>query len=184
MNEFNEQQPDFTERQSSLKGTIKSITDFTGLMLKAFIFSAAFIMFVAQVSIVQGFSMEPNLHTNQRVIIDKLSYEFQEPARGDIVVIDELSSDVPLIKRIVGLPGETVEIRNNQVFINGEMLDEPYLGDISQTNYNPVIVPPEHVFVMGDNRMSSRDSRVFGSIDIYRIRGKVRLSIWPPGIIQ
>lgn len=182
MNENNH--PDETQHESRLEAIFKATSELFSLSIKSIIFTAAFIMFVAQVSIVNGHSMEPNLHTEQRVLIDKLSYEFQEPARGDVVVVEVPDSEVPLIKRIIGLPGETIEIRDNQVFINGALFTEAYLHNIRQSNYGPVTVPAEHVFVMGDNRSASRDSRAFGSVDQYRIIGKVKISLWPPGIIE
>ncbi len=147
---------------------------------KSLIFAVAIIMFIGQVTIVEGRSMEPTLHDNQRLVMDKISYEFYEPARGDVVIIEIPSSDKALIKRVIGLAGETVEIRENQVYINGELLAEPYQPNRPISTHPPITVPTEHIFVMGDNRPHSRDSRAFGTVDIYRVVGKARFSIWPP----
>ena len=164
-------------------GFMRVAFDFFGSLIKSAIIATALILFVMQATVVQGFSMEPSLSTGERLVIDKLTYEFYEPVRGDIIVIEIPDSEIPLIKRVIALPGETVEIRQNQVFVNGQLLIEPYLTDISQANYGPNVVPHEHVFVMGDNRPVSRDSRTFGPVDMYRIVGKARLRIWPPEAI-
>ena len=87
--------------------------------------------FIMQVTYIHGKSMEPNLHTDQRLMVEKISYHFLAPQRGDVVVITIEQSPLPLIKRVIGLPGEVIEINNNQVFINGRPLDEPYLDDIT-----------------------------------------------------
>jgi signal peptidase I len=141
---------------------------------------ALFVMqFVAQAKVVYGQSMEPSLHTGQRLIIEKMSYRFYKPERGDIVVVNVPDSDLPLIKRLISLPGETIKIENGTVFINNIPLNEPYLQNMIQRNYAEMIVPSEHVFVMGDNRLDSRDSRNFGPIHLSQIEGRAWLSFWP-----
>ena len=152
-------------------------------VIQAVILALLIIYFVAQATVVHGRSMEPSLHTNQRLIIDKVSYRFFRPQRGDIVVIDVADSELPLIKRVVGLPGETVEIRDSQVLIDGRVLVEPYLPVMNQADYGPVQVPPETLFVMGDNRLDSRDSRVFGPVAIEQVLGRAWVSYWPLGEI-
>lgn len=145
--------------------------------------------FLAQATRVYGQSMEPNLHTNQRLIVEKVSYHFHGPQRGDIVVLrrpDQSEGDL-LIKRVVGLPGEEVSIRDGLVYVDGLPLDEPYLERDSGGNYGPVRVPPLHVFVLGDNRDASNDSRVFGPVHRNEILGRAWLSYWPPeeiGLVQ
>ena len=128
--------------------------------------------------------MEPNLHTSQRLIVEKVSYKVHIPRRGDIVVIAMDEFEIPLIKRVIGLPGETIEIRENQVYINGHVLQEAYLPDIAQRNWGPTLVAAGHVFVMGDNRRASNDSRSFGPVPVDRITGKAWLSYWPPKEIR
>jgi signal peptidase I len=145
----------------------------------AFVIALLINLFLAQSTYVYGQSMEPNLHTDQRLIVEKVSYRIHAPRRGDIVVLDLETSDVPLIKRVIGLPGETVEIRENQVFIDGISLDEAYLSDVVQRDYGPHTVAIGHVFVMGDNRGASNDSRYFGAVPIDRIVGRAWLSYWP-----
>jgi signal peptidase I len=141
-------------------------------------------LFLAQPRTVHGQSMEPNLHENERVILDLLSYRFREPRRGEIIVIElpERHTD-PLIKRVIGLPGETVEIKGGSVYIDGQPLVEPYLNQSTLGNMAPQIVPEEHVFVLGDNRGASNDSRYFGMVPYSHIIGRAWLRYWPPSEI-
>ena len=145
-------------------------------------------LFLAQATRVYGQSMEPNLHTDQRLIVEKLTYNryFRQylgldgPERGDVVVIDLADQGGELlIKRVVGLPGDSVEIRNNQVFVNNRPLSEPYINDITTGQFGPVTVPPLHIFVLGDNRSYSNDSRNFGTIPLQDVVGRAWFSYWP-----
>ncbi len=142
--------------------------------------------------VVEGQSMEPNLHTGQYLIVNRLAYmqiggfKFGSVHRGDIVVFDypgNPSDDY--VKRVIGLPGETVTIdQNGQVYIDGELLEEPYLGDEGGTPYRhrsgTWTVPEGSYFVLGDNRGSSSDSRSWGMLEQKYIVGKAWLSYWPP----
>ncbi len=148
-------------------------------LIPALIIALLITHFVGERTLVLGQSMEPNLHQNQQLIVDKLSYHFRNPKRGDIVVVDVETSDIPYIKRVIGLPGETLEIKHNRVYINGQVLSEPYLFEVTQPDYGPVEIPPGHVFVMGDNRRHSRDSRVLGPIPLEHIMSRAWISIWP-----
>lgn len=137
-------------------------------------------LFIAQATRVEGQSMEPSLHNNERLIIEKITYRLREPVRGDIVVIrPQQSGTVPLIKRVVGLPGETIEIKQNQVFVNGEPLEEGYLSEPTIGSMAPQIVPEAHVLVLGDNRNASNDSRSFGMIPYEDIIGRAWFRYWP-----
>ncbi|GAB4562763.1 MAG: signal peptidase I [Anaerolineae bacterium] len=141
-------------------------------------------LFLAQATRVYGQSMEPNLHTDQRLVVEKISYRLHFPQRGDIVVIRVPGhSRELLIKRVIALPGETVEIRDGVVYIDGEPLDEPYVIYRSHETLAPRTVPPLSVFVMGDNRSASNDSRVFGPIHRDNIVGRAWISYWPPSLI-
>jgi signal peptidase I len=157
----------------------RSSIETVGALIKALIIAGFIVLFIVQISVVHGHSMEPNIHPKQRIVIEKASYRFHEPQRGDIVVIELPGSNSPLIKRVIGLEGETVEIRDDQVYIDGRLLNESYLTNIQQADYGPTAVPVEHVFVMGDNRPYSRDSRAFGPVDIFRITGRAWFSMWP-----
>jgi signal peptidase I len=137
-------------------------------------------MFLAQATRVEGQSMEPNLHDNQRLIIEKVSYYVHPPRRGDIIVLKlpNHRSDA-LIKRVIGLPGETVEIRDGVVLINGQPLDEPYLNQSTYQGMPPRVVPVGQVFVLGDNRGFSNDSRSFGFVPFSDIVGRAWFRYWP-----
>ncbi len=158
----------------AIKETLETI-------IPAIIIALLINLFLAQATRVYGQSMEPNLHTDERLIVEKVSYKLHPPQRDDIVVLkvrDEAKE--LLIKRVIGLPGETVEVRDGKVLINGEPLDEPYLARPTLGRYGPTVVPPEHVFVMGDNRNASNDSRAFGPVSYNHIIGKAWVSYWPP----
>ncbi|MFQ6101913.1 MAG: signal peptidase I [Anaerolineae bacterium] len=138
-------------------------------------------IFLAQATQVLGQSMEPNLHSAQRVVVEKVTYRFfHGPRRGDIVVIDLPGQTELLIKRVVGLPGETIEVRGGEVYVEGERLEEPWMVKPGGGNYGPQIIPPLHVFVMGDNRGASNDSRNFGPVHIDDVVGHAWFSYWPP----
>lgn len=143
---------------------------------------------VAPTYAIEGESMSPTFHNGNRVILNG-AYRFQSTHRGDVIVFDPpVESTEPYIKRVIGLPGEHVVIENGEVTINGEPLHESYLHGISTTcfhaSYCDVVVPPGTVFVMGDNRPNSSDSRIFGPVDEDAIIGSVLVSIWPPNAIS
>jgi signal peptidase I len=137
-------------------------------------------LFIGQATRVEGQSMEPNLYNNERLIIEKISYRFREPSRGDIVVIKPpRQGTVPLIKRVVGLPGEEIEITMDMVYVNGEPLSEQYLSQPTTGSMASQIVPEGHVFVLGDNRRASNDSRSFGMVSYEDIIGRAWFRYWP-----
>ncbi len=161
-----------------LKGLVREVLE---TVVPALIIVLVINMFLAQATRVEGQSMEPNLHDNQRLIIEKISYYVHAPQRGDIIVLrlPNRRSD-PLIKRVVGLPGETVEITNGKVYINGQVLDEPYLNQDTYQGMPPRVVPEHEVFVLGDNRGFSNDSRAFGFVPFSDIVGRAWFRYWPP----
>ncbi len=137
-------------------------------------------IFVAQAMVIQGPSMKPSLAYNQRVIVEKITYSFiHGPRRGDVVIIDMPGEKDLLVKRAVALPGETVAVRNGQVYLNGQPLEESWAIRQGGPDYPPTRVPPHHVFVLGDNRKDSRDSRCFGPVPVDQITGQVRFVFWP-----
>jgi signal peptidase I len=145
-------------------------------------------LFMAQATRVYGQSMEPNLHTDQRLVVEKLSYNrhlrqffgFSGPQSGDVVVIRlPTQSNELLIKRVIGLPGDVVEIHDGLVFVNGQSIEEPYVVGSTAGSYGPTTVPPLNIFVLGDNRNFSNDSRNFGTVSLKNVVGRAWFSYWP-----
>ena len=128
-------------------------------------------------------SMESTIMTGDKIIGNRLAYLFKEPERGDIVIFrDNDNKNKLLVKRIIALPGEIVEVREGQVYINlsSVPLDEPYAHAVSFAEYGPYTVPQESYFVLGDNRNNSNDSRYWANPFVYRknIKGKVVFRFW------
>ncbi len=154
--------------------------DLFGTILPAVVLALLIHAFLAQATRVYGQSMEPNLHSNERLVVEKLSYRFHGPRRGDIVVLHDPSGGTELlIKRVVGLPGERVTMTGGRVYVDGQPLDEPYVTQPTKGSGSSWLVPPLSVFVMGDNRTASRDSRVFGTVPLEQILGRAVFRYWP-----
>jgi signal peptidase I len=176
------------------------------LILVALVVAIIIKTFFFQAFYIPSGSMIPTLEINDRVLVNKLSYRFGAIERGDILVFDSpeaidversfparvlrsigeatglTSPDTVLIKRVIGLPGETVAVVDNQVYVNGSPIAEPYLPEnTTMRDFEEVSVPADHVFMMGDNRNQSRDSRFFGAIPRDDIVGRAFVSVWPPG---
>jgi signal peptidase I len=129
---------------------------------------------------IEGSSMEPNLHHGQYLFVTKYNYWFNSPQRGDVIVFSSpLIPGRDLIKRVVGLPGEHVVIKDAQVFIDGVVLDEPYARPITYSGGSWTL-GQDQVFVLGDNRSLSQDSHNWGSLETKAIVGKAWLCYWPP----
>jgi signal peptidase I len=139
-------------------------------------------IFLYQPVKVEGTSMNPLLSDQERIFINKFIYRFEPIDRGDVVVFwYPLDRSKSFIKRVVGLPGETVEIRAGNVYVNGKELPDQYVpaSYLDGSNYPPRHLPPGEYFVMGDHRDSSNDSRVFGSVPRQYIYGKAVFAYWP-----
>ena len=149
------------------------------VLIPALLLAALIHGFFAQATVVYGQSMEPSLHERERLIIDKISYRLRVPARGDIVVLDLPEMEEKLVKRIVGLPGETVSIEDGFVYIDGEPLAEDFPHVVSHQTMLPTRLGPLQYYVLGDNRSNSNDSRAFGSVHRESIIGRVWLRYWP-----
>jgi signal peptidase I len=134
-----------------------------------------------QTCIVSSSSMEPDLTVGQRLIVSKISYRFTDPGRGDIVVFKLPSNPdaIPYIKRVIGLPGDTVEIKEGKVLVNGTALNEPYIKEAPRYTMIIRTIPTENYFVLGDNRNDSNDSHVWGNVPRELIIGKASFTIWP-----
>ena len=132
--------------------------------------------------IVQQSSMEDTLYEGQRLIEEKITYRYSLPKRGDIVIIRGKEYPDRLVKRVIGLPGEKIDIKDGSVYVNDAKLAEDYAVGITENTGKlklPFLVPEDHVFVLGDNREISLDSRQLGAISLSSIEGKVILRIWP-----
>jgi signal peptidase I len=140
------------------------------------------VTFVAQPVRVQGASMQPRIEDNERIVVNKAIYRFQQVARGDVVVFYyPRDPSVSYIKRVIGLPGDRVEIQSGRVHVNGAAIEEPYLLPEYRDRYDMAVmtVEPGHYFVMGDHRSSSMDSRSFGAVPEKYIYGKAEFCVWP-----
>lgn len=155
-------------------------------ILIAAVVSVLLITYVASAYKIEGNSMQTALFDQERIIISKLSIRTDSIHRYDIVVLRK--PDEPrksIIKRVIGLPGERIEIKNGDVFVNGKKLPEPYLKKEKDLMFRSIrmkerVVPIDHFFVAGDNRTVSQDSRVFGPVPVQYIYGKTIFRYWPP----
>ena len=144
--------------------------------------------FVAEARWIPSESMVPTLQVYDKLIVDKLSYHFTNPQRGDIVVFsptDNIMRENPnlkdaFIKRVVGLPGEKVEVKGGRVYINDQPLRENYIEALPQYKYGPATVPPNSYLVLGDNRNNSYDSHFWGFVPHDKIIGRAIVRFWPP----
>jgi len=173
-------------REREKKKRKGGILEFLVIMLVAFVLVFGFIRpFVVEAFRIPSASMVPTLKVGDRVLANKFIYRFTEPARGDVVLFDsvEASSDDTLIKRVAGVEGDEIRVQGGALFVNGETQNEPYLNQYvpdQSTPYGPETVPRDHVFVLGDNRGNSGDSRVFGPVPVENIKGEGFLVFWPP----
>jgi signal peptidase I len=190
------------------RGPLAFLTELPVLLLVAFVLALLIKSFLLQAFYIPSESMEPTLGVGDRVLVNKVVYRLHPPRRGDVIVFADpnpepapdqnpvsafwhwlteglgvsTSPEKDFIKRVIGLPGETVEVKRGEVFIDGERLDEPYLSPLEDDDdFAPVEVPPETLFVMGDNRPNSNDSRRgLGFIPYDKVIGRAFVLIWPP----
>jgi signal peptidase I len=199
-------------KKKEARGPGSFLKELPVLLLIAFVLALLIKSFLVQAFFIPSESMEPTLRVGDRVLVNKVVYRLHPPRRGDIIVFEEphpseeakrnpfqsfwhwltqglgVSSnpEKDFIKRVVGLPGETLEIKAGQVYINGKKLVEPYVGLTPDTrDYRPVHIPKDMLFVMGDNRTNSNDSRFgLGFIPYKKVVGRAFVIIWPPGRTQ
>ncbi|MDR3586130.1 MAG: signal peptidase I [Desulfosporosinus sp.] len=165
------------------KSTARFFLELLEIVLIAFALSWVLRTYVIEARKIPTGSMLPTIQLDDRVIVDKLFFkEFGHLSAGDIVVFrppPSAHATEDFIKRIVGLPGDTLEIRDHKTYVNGKELYEPYVTDQSKNNFGPIVVPKDSVFVMGDNRNNSDDSRVWGYLPIENITGRTLFRYWP-----
>jgi len=199
-------QNDSRRRHRKQHSTVRTIIEWVVVVGVAVVVALVIRTFVAQAFYIPSESMEPVLQKNDRVVVNKLTYGFDDIQRGDVIVFEKPAtapgSDIAdLIKRVVGLPGDTLVIDGGSVYIDGVLLEEPYLPQTTFTGQgsgtpqpggtdvaprcgvpDPCIVPEGHVFVMGDNRSNSKDSRWtdLGYIGSDQLVGRAFVRVWPP----
>ena len=165
----------------NIRDTRRSIFDFLKTLVVAFVLAQFVMISVAQAFQVEQYSMEPNLLPHDRVLVNKFIYRFRTPRPGQIVVLKPPTDPSRnYIKRVVAVSGQRVEIHANHVYVNGRMLPESYLSVATAGTYGPVLVPAHEVFVLGDNRGNSEDSRAFGFVPDRNLVGEAILIYWPP----
>ncbi|HVL27137.1 MAG TPA: signal peptidase I [Acidimicrobiales bacterium] len=194
------------EQQEKRHSRLSFVRELVVLVLTALVLAVGIKTFVAQAFYIPSGSMSPQLGVNDRIVVSKLSYRLHDPRRGDIVVFDsptpvpEPERPLPqrlvrglgqalgvtppstneFVKRVIALPGERVEARGGKVYVDGREVVEPYLPEGTVTSdFSPVAVPEGSVWVMGDNRTNSADSRVFGAIPESTIVGRAIVRVWP-----
>lgn len=170
---------DTPAKPSLLAVLLSALKEVAQIIVPAITLTLIIHLFLAQATVVYGQSMQPNLQPFERLVIEKLSYYLHDPGRAEIVVLDLPQMQELMIKRIIGLPGETVEIRQGHVYINGIEVPESYDHTASDSFYGPITLEADTYFVLGDNRNNSNDSRSFGPIHRSSITGRAWLRYWP-----
>jgi len=196
-------------RGKAKKGPLSFLRELPALIIIAFLLALLIKTFLVQAFFIPSESMEPTLKIGDRVLVNKLSYKFHPPHRGDVIVFSDphpdvrphrnpisaffhwvteglgfsAPSDEDFIKRVIGLPGDSVEERQGVIYVNGKRLEEPYVKMPDNRTLGPYKVQPDHLFVLGDNRGNSNDSRFpeLGQIPMDKVIGKAFIIIWPPG---
>jgi signal peptidase I len=158
----------------------RGVWEFGKTLIIAFFLAQVIMVSVAQAFQVEQYSMEPTLLPHDRVLVVKFSYRLRQPHQGDVIVLRyPLNPQRNYIKRIVAVPEDTLEVKSGALYVNGTRVNEPYLNGTPQGNYGPFTVPGDSVFVMGDNRNNSEDSRAFGALKKEFIVGQALLVYWP-----
>ena len=170
-----------------VKRAVASFFDFLQGIVVVMALLVMVYLFIMSPQEVNGESMEPNFHNGEYILTNKVMYKFRQPVRGDVVIFKSWrNKEIDYIKRVIALPGETVSLKNNAIYMNDEKLDEQYLspnvaifgGSFLQEGQS-VTVPDDSLFVLGDNRPHSSDSREFGPVETADIIGVVMLRYWP-----
>ena len=161
------------------------VVEIVKTLATAFVLAIGIRTLVAEARYIPSSSMEPTLEINDRLIIEKISYRFKAPQRGDVVVFSptdklrEQNFKDAFIKRVIGLPGETVEVKGGTVYVNGKALREKYIDEAPEYSYGPETVPPDQYLVLGDNRNNSYDSHYWGFVPRENLIGRAIVRFWP-----
>ena len=188
------------------RGPLHFLRELPGLILIALVLALLIKTFLIQAFYIPSQSMEPTLMVGDRVIVNKVIYRLRDPRRGEVIVFENPSHIEPernplesfwhwiteglgfstdptkdFIKRVIAIPGDTVEVKGGDVYVNGEHHDEPYISPVPDVmDFGPKKIGEGRYFVMGDNRANSQDSRIFGAIERDKIVGRAFLILWPP----
>lgn len=163
----------------------REILEWVITLASAFIIAILIHRFIGQGYTVLGPSMQPTLYTNEKVIISKIHYRFGEPQRGDIAVVyyppsaSNPGGSNSYVKRVIGVPGDVLAVVDGKLMRNGMQVNEPYIKENMRWDFDEITVPEDHVFVMGDNRNDSNDSRSVGAISYDNVVGKALWIYWP-----
>lgn len=174
-----------SDEAESTPSFARNLLEWAAILAGALVVALVVTKFLVQAFFIPSASMFPTLEVDDRVLVNKLSYDLHEVNRGDLVVFErppsEAESDIKdLIKRVVAVEGDTVVSQDGKLVVNGVAMDEPYVAEGAETSgVEAQTVPPGHVFVMGDNREDSRDSRFFGPLDEELIIGRAFVKVWP-----
>jgi signal peptidase I len=163
-----------------MKAIKAAVREVLGSIIPAVLIALLLNLFIVQPTKVRGESMEPTLRTDQYLLVEKISYRLHQPQRGDVVVFkyprDEAEN---FIKRIIAVPGDTVEIVSGHVYIDGQPIVEPYLLQLPRDSMQATMIPEGKLFVLGDNRVNSNDSRAFGMVSMDEVMGRAWMRYWP-----
>lgn len=172
---------EFTENQTAAKPSGHMLGEILESVAIAVILAIVIRVFLFQPFYIPSGSMEPTLLINDRIIVSKLNYRITAPDRGDVIVFKyPVNPKRDFIKRVIGLPGETIKIKDNKLFVDGKQLEQPFLPHgLTYGDFGPVTVPEGEYFMMGDNRNNSEDSRVWGTLPRDNIVGRAVFVYWP-----
>lgn len=170
------------ETDETLKRSQRLFWETVETVIVAVILAFLIRTFVVESFVVDGHSMEPTLHNGEHLLVNKFIYRFEKPKDGQIIVFRPPlpGAEQDFIKRIIGTPGQTVALRDGHLYIDGRHVPEPFLKYRDHANYGPIQVSPGTLFVLGDNRPNSEDSRIFGLVPETNVRGEAFLIFWPP----
>lgn len=180
MGDFDKNTKELTDTENTKK-QLSSLRELIESIAIAVILAVIIRMFIIEPFYIPSGSMEPTLQINDRIIVNKLAYNFGEPERGDIVVFKyPKDPSRNFVKRLIAKPGEVVELRDSKLYINGKLIEEDYLPEgMEYVDYGPLKVPEGEYFMLGDNRNFSEDSRFWGTLPEDNIIGKAVLIYWP-----
>lgn len=158
-----------------------SIKEWVHDFVKALLFFLILQTYFIQGFVIEGACMEPALRSAEKIMVNKLIYHLHPPHIGDVVVFSyPLDPKKDFIKRMVGGPGDIIEVRDGFLYRNGEKVPETFVKEYVFGSYGPVRVPNDKICVMGDNRNNSHDSRAWGLLDLNRVKGRAEFKFWPP----